>query len=149
MEPKRLREALEIWQSASERPYQALIEDGYYEEFLEELSRRILVLEKDIYRGTDTRINLELGEIFEYTYPTSWSFDYDCALNFVKEYKDVCVLHLRRGDKVHGIINNRNEHGEEEFILDKMRLKVVNKYIEDNEDGDERRETIIEVEICT
>ncbi|SOB74398.1 hypothetical protein BQ9231_00515 [Cedratvirus lausannensis] len=58
------------------------MEHGLYE-FMSILSSSTICTEEVIYRGTMRHLGLQVGDVFAYSYPTSWTTDIKVATNFI------------------------------------------------------------------
>lgn len=127
-EQNKLREALETWDSAGQQPYLALQEDGYYDFFMDILSRQKLHLDGHLYRGTVRHSELKEGGTFEYPYPSSWSTSEDQATAFGTVGDPESILLVFESNKdVKGIHNPFNSNNEDEVILYPMNLVVTKR----------------------
>ena len=71
METSQLEYALKLWDQAVERPYEVLIEEGLYDQFIEVLQTQQYILQNNIFRGTVRHWELKEGDKLEYKYPTT------------------------------------------------------------------------------
>lgn len=126
----KLELALQTWDQAGERPHELLAEEGMLDDLMETLNNRVIDLSKTslprLFRGTRRHSELNMGDTFEYTYPTSWSFSLNCAKLFIGtletqvifQIEDVCVK---------GMKNTENSNNEHEAILYPLKFKVISK----------------------
>lgn len=105
---------LMIWSEAGERPYEVLWEQGFHDEFMDMLASSTLSIKHNIYRGTMRHLDLQVGDAFTYTYPTSWSQDIKVATNFINPGHVILCL---EPCSLRALSNPYNGYGEEEFIL--------------------------------
>nr|WIL04003.1 hypothetical protein Clen_73 [Cedratvirus lena] len=120
----KLKKMLKIWSEAGERPYEVIWEEGFHDEFMDILSSSTLDTKHNIYRGTMRHLNLEVGDDFTYTYPTSWSASVKVATNFISPGK---VIFCIEPSPLVALSNPHNSYNEEEFILYPLAFKVSKK----------------------
>lgn len=121
-------EALLLWSQAGERPYEVLKEQELFESFMKYLIGCSYLIKNYLYRGTRRHSELKIGEILNYTYPTSWTTRFENATNFVQEIGSPVIISLSSKETLRGLENYKNTYGEYEVILYPLILKVVNKY---------------------
>nr|WIL02946.1 hypothetical protein Cbor_119 [Cedratvirus borely]WIL03407.1 hypothetical protein Cplu_114 [Cedratvirus plubellavi] len=109
-----LEKMLRIWDQAGERPYEVLMEQGLYDEFMSILSSSTICTEDLIYRGTMRHLDLQVGDRFTYSYPTSWTADIKVATNFIEPGRAILCI---EPSCLRALPNPYNSYGEEEFIL--------------------------------
>ncbi len=123
-----MRRLLELWEQAGERPYEVLIEEGLYDEFLRELNSSLVQLDGSLLRGTRRHQELTKGRSLDYTYPTAWSTSFESAFHFVEEEERPVILSLSSKRPIKGVFNPYNTYQEEEVILAPLRLRVTERY---------------------
>ena len=119
-----LDDILLIWSYAGERPYEIVPE--YFSDLMEET-----YLEDAIYRGTRRHHNLQVGDVLEYDYPTSWTHDLDVAKRFIEGEHNIILRYW--GESIKGVYNHRNTYHEDEFIVAPHSFIVTEKFDIDNE----------------
>ena len=124
-ETSMLKQILQYWDQAGERPYEVLQEKGLYDDFLKYLESSSLIITDAVYRGTSRRGYLKKGDLFTYPYPTSWSYSYQAAYNFVEEEDNPVILSFYTPYPFKGLVNNYNTYSEQEIILAPMTLQVI------------------------
>ncbi|QIN54242.1 hypothetical protein [Cedratvirus kamchatka] len=109
-----LKTILKIWSEAGERPYEVIWEEGFHDEFMDTLASSFIRTHKPIYRGTVRHKDLNVGDGFVYTYPTSWSGNIKVATNFISPGD---IIFSIEPSPLVALPNPYNTYGEEEFIL--------------------------------
>ena len=119
---------LQLWDQAGERPYEVLIEEGVYDEFLRYLDSSRVYLDGPIFRGTRRHQGLVKGDLLDYGYPTAWTTRVETAFNFVQGEERPVILALSSNELVKGIDNPYNTYGENEVVLAPITLRVDQRY---------------------
>lgn len=113
---------LELWSQAGDRPYEVLIKEGLYDQFLEILNSLSYHIEDKLYRGlyqcSEIRIDNE--------YPTSWSLDMETALNFTNREVGSTVLCLSSDHSICAIESDNDYYQENEVVIAPINLRIVN-----------------------
>ena len=129
----RLEEALTMWDQAGPKPYEVLIEYGYYQDLLDELDQSKYNLKDYIYRGlcgsdySKTLRDCKVGDSIDLTqHPTSWSLELDVAMGFIYDDTDKVILKLSSKLPLSALYNTYNSYKEYEVILNKTTLLVIN-----------------------
>ena len=118
------RDMLQVWSEYGERPFDGIIEMGKPAEFLQMLYQNRVF--GPFFRGTLRHGELEIGDIFEYTYPTSWSYEEETAKNFIEGLFPATLLIIPESELA-GVENTENSHREQEAILAPFKLTVLDK----------------------
>lgn len=124
---KMLKLILQTWDQAGERPYEVLQQEGLYDDLLRVLDSSPIVLDQHIFRGTKRHSELDVGDVLNYPYATSWSKSFDNALYFVEEEETPVILSLFSYNSINAIYNHYNSYGENEAIVQPITLRVTNK----------------------
>lgn len=125
-----LTNALELWDQAGDRPYEVLQEEGVYDDFMKYLGSASYIIEKPLFRGSSRHAELKAGDILQYSYPTSWSLDKTAAARFIGEVNTPVIIILTSDKPIKGVKNYSNTYKEEEVIVYPIKVRVVNKYME-------------------
>lgn len=112
---------LMLWDQAGERPYEVLIQEGLYDEFMDILSSSSICTNANIYRGTMRHLDLQVGDFFTYDYPTSWTKNIKVATNFIDPGQVILCI---KPSCLKALPNPYNSYGEEEFILHPTKFQV-------------------------
>ena len=132
-----LTQCVELWQGAGSRPYEVLIEEGVYDDFLKLIEDSFYDIEQNqishlIYRGLFVeKDRYKVGDIIEFEYPHSWTENYDMALNFTGNYESeekgiilsLAPKHPLKGISICGF--NDKFYDEEEIILCPLKVRVL------------------------
>jgi hypothetical protein len=124
------KQCVELWQGAGSNPYEVLIEQGVYQNFVNMLENSIYDISNNpisefIYRGLYDK-SYEVGDIIEFEFPHSWTEYYETASDF-KGDKGV-ILRFSPKQTLRGIFIgsfNCDFYDEEEIILCPLKLKVT------------------------
>lgn len=128
-----LRNCLQLWDQAGERPYEVLKEENLYDVFLDHIKNIEVDDVEHLYRGTKRHSDLNIGDKISYTYPSSWSSSYNNAKNFVDEENIKVIIKLNvSNNKLFGIYNDYNSYDEKEYIMYPFTLTITNKYVVNN-----------------
>lgn len=122
-----MKKLLQLWAQAGERPYEVLFEQGVYCDFLGYLNSSRMRLDSSIFRGTRRHQELVIGNLLDYTYPTSWSTRVEIAFNFVEEEKRPVILSFTSDQPVGWVCNPYNAYEENEIILAPTLLIVTSR----------------------
>ena len=121
---------LQLWNYAGERPYEVLIQEGVYDQFVDHLKSQTYDFDQDeyIYRGTRRHSELEIGGVLEYTYPTSWTLDRDMSMRFIEGESNGVILAFRSDQPIMAMYNEENSYEELEVIVYPITLIVIAKH---------------------
>lgn len=121
-----LSKMLFYWDQAGERPYQLFKDMKIYDKFIQYLDISCYINE-NIYRGTRRHQELEINDILDYQYPTSWSLNQNIAENFIIGVETPVLLIYSSENAIKGLKNEYGMNDEEEFILYPSKLKIISK----------------------
>jgi hypothetical protein len=122
------KEMLLVWSESGERPFEVIKEMGKEDEFLYFVSK-YKVLARSFYRGTLRHGELQVGDILDYTYPTSWSLSKDSAMNFIEESGEGVLLVVIEGTYC-GVENTSSYYkNEREVILAPAKFIVIERSV--------------------
>lgn len=127
-------EILQYWTHAGERPFEYMIELGYDKILLEELSQNFISLSDGaLYRGSRRNGELQIGDIKNFDYPSSWSDNIEVAESFAEGY-DYRVIFILQGDKtIHALSNQGSFFDDErETIVAPIILRVTQREEKDD-----------------
>ena len=130
-----LTNALELWDQAGDRPYEVLQEESVYDAFMKHLESCSYVITKALFRGSSRHADLEMGDILDYKYPTSWSLDKIAATRFIAEAKMPVIILLTSSKPIRALENHSNTYNESEVVVHPLKVCVVRKYMENNLNG--------------
>ncbi len=122
-------EILQYWTHAGERPFEYMIELGYDKILLHELSRSFISLSDGaLYRGSRRNNELQIGDIKNYDYPSSWSDSITVAESFTHECANQ-VIFILQGDKTIHAISNQGSFfdDEKETIVAPIILRIIGR----------------------
>lgn len=122
-------EMLGYWDQAGERPYEMIIDVGLTDVLHNLLNRSYFSLNVPLYRGTTRNLDLDVGDIKEYDYPSSWSTERKIASYFIDGVEGVIIVIDKSDIEIHAIVNNQNTYDEREVIVSPIRLQVTNKNV--------------------
>ncbi len=122
-----LKLILQTWDQAGERPYEVLQHEGLYDDFLRFLYSSSILIDQHIFRGTKRHSDLNIGDLLNYSYPSSWSTSFDNAFNFVEEEQSPVVLSFFSPSPVNALYNPYNSYNENEVIIQPIILRITNK----------------------
>lgn len=122
------RDMLLVWSEYGERPFDGIIEMECVPKFLNMLHRH--KVSGPLYRGTRRHSELKVDDIFQYTYPTSWSLDDISARRFIDGIPGSTLLIIPEGE-MFGVENTESFYSQEiEAILAPMKMIVSGRFID-------------------
>lgn len=126
--PPTMTNCLRKWEQAGPQPFEVLQAEGLGDCFINQLYENPITLNYPLYRGTIRHQELQPGDTFDYTYPTSWSLSSSMAFNFIEGMGDDPVMFKfeSRGE-IPAIYNDVNTYGEEEVIIAPIKLMVTGR----------------------
>jgi hypothetical protein len=87
-------------------------------------------LDFPLYRGTHRQSEKNVSDVIEYDKPSSWSSDFNVALNFIQGEETPVLLRLLTTGLIKSIENTKNTYEEREFILYSCKLEITGTNID-------------------
>jgi hypothetical protein len=134
---------VELWIQAGPNPYEVLMDEGVYEEFLDLLESSSYISDVPLYRGLCLQGN-ELD--LEYPYPTSWTEELSMASNFAPPECGGVVLKLDSRSPLRAIHTNEVDFFQSEDEHDHEHDRIRNVEYESEDEHDHENDRIRNVE---